>query len=142
MPRRPATVLVAAVVQAAEAAGVLAASILAGIDTGAGRSYHADSGIALTLIGAATALALGCVAAGLARTRRWSRTPAMLTQLFVGIVGIYLVQGHRLDWGVPGIALAVAGFAALLARPSMRALAGGPAAPVSRDRDGPRSGGG
>jgi hypothetical protein len=63
------------------------------------------------------------VAAGLARARRWSRTPALLTQLFFGIVGIYLVQGHRLDWGVASIVLAVAGFAALLAPPSLRALA-------------------
>ncbi len=141
MPRRPATVTVAAVVQAAEAAGVLAASILAGIDAGAGKSYHADSGIALTLIGVATAVALAGVAAGLAGARRWSRTPAILTQLFVGIVGIYLVQGHRYDWGVPGIALAVIGFAALLVRPSWRALAGDPAASGTGRRDGPRSGG-
>ena len=141
MPRRPASVTVAAVVQAAEAAGVLAASILAGIDTGAGKSYHADSGIALTLIGVATAVALAGVAAGLARTRRWSRTPAMLTQLFVGIVGIYLVQGDRYDWGVPGIALAVVGFAALLLGPSLRAPAGDPAASSTGQPDGPRSGG-
>jgi hypothetical protein len=141
MRRRPATVTVAAMVQAAEAAGVLAASVLAGIDTGAGKSYHADSGIALTLIGVATAAALAGVAAGLARTRRWSRTPAILTQLFVGIVGIYLVQGHRYDWGVPGIALAVVGFAALLSRPSWRALAGDPPALGTGHRDGPRPGG-
>jgi peptidoglycan/LPS O-acetylase OafA/YrhL len=141
MLRRPASVTVAAVVQAAEAAGVLAASILAGIDTGAGKSYHADSGIALTLIGVATAAALAGVAAGLARTRRWSRTPAILTQLFVGIVGIYLVQGHRFDWGVPGIALAAVGLAALLLRPSLRALAGDPAASGTGQPDGPRPGG-
>ena len=55
---------------------------------------------------------LASVAAGLARARRWSRTPALLTQLFVGIVGIYLLQGHRLDWGVALVVLAVAGFAA------------------------------
>jgi len=134
--------LAAAVVQAAEAAGVLAASILAGIDASAGRAYHADSGIALTLIGAGTAVALAAVAAGLARARRWSRTPAMLTQLFVGIVGIYLVQGHRYEWGGPAIALAVAGFVALFVPPSMHALAGGPQAPAPRGRGGPGSGGG
>jgi hypothetical protein len=117
------------VVQAAEAAGVLCASALAGIDAGSGRSYHVDSGIALTVIGIATAVALGYVATGLARARPWSRTPALLTQLFVGIIGIYLVQGHRYDWGVPGLALAAAGFAALLIPPSMRALAREPWAP-------------
>jgi peptidoglycan/LPS O-acetylase OafA/YrhL len=129
LPDRPASLLVAAIVQAAEAAGVLAASVLAGVDAGAGRSYHADSGVALTVIGLATGAALAYVASGLARARRWSRTPALLTQLFTGIVAIYLIQGHRYDWGVPGVALAVAGFAALVVPPSLRALAGGPSAP-------------
>jgi hypothetical protein len=123
MGHSPATLRTAAVVQAAESAVVLVATILVGIDTAAGRSYHQNSGIALTVIGVAAAAALALVAAGLARARHWSRTPALLTQLFFGIVGIYLVQGHRLDWGVASIVLAVAGFAALLAPPSLRALA-------------------
>ncbi len=63
----PRSVLYAAIVQAAEAAGVLAASILAGIDTGSGRYYERASGIALTLIGIATAVVLGLVARGLQR---------------------------------------------------------------------------
>jgi len=117
-------------VQAAEACVVLAAVILAGIDTAAGQSYQLSSGIALTVIGAVCALALALVAMGLARARRWSRAPALLTQLFVGIVGIYLLQGHRLDWGLPAVILAAAGFAALLSPASVRALArGGEAEP-------------
>ena len=120
----PATLRAAAVVQAAEAALVLAATVLAGIDTAAGRSYQTGSGIALTVIGVVCVAVLALVAAGLARARRWSRTPALLTQLFVGIVGIYLLQANRLDWGVLSVVLAVAGFAALLAPPSLRALAG------------------
>jgi hypothetical protein len=132
IPQRPRSLVVATVVQAIESAGVLGASVLAGIDAGSGRSYHASSGIALTVIGIATAVALGYVASGLARARRWSRTPALLTQLFAGIVSIYLIQGHRYDWGGPGLALAVAGLVALLVPPSTRALARG-AAP-----DGPR----
>ena len=137
MPQRPASLLGAAIVEAIEAAGVLVAAILAGVDTGSGRSYHANSGIALTLIGIATAVALAYVAAGLARARRWSRTPALLTQLFVGIVGIYLIQGHRLDWGVPAVVLAVAGFAALLVPPSLRALTGEPAPSAAGERGRP-----
>jgi hypothetical protein len=81
-----------------------------------------SSGIALTVIGVAAVAALGFVAAGLARARRWSRTPALLTQLFAGIVGIYLLQGHRLDWGLALVVLAALGFATLLSPPSMRAL--------------------
>ena len=126
MGRRVTTLRAAAAVQLAEAVLVLVATVLAGIDTARGRSYHANSGIALTVIGAACALALAWVAAGVARGRPWSRTPALLTQLFVGIVGIYLLQANRLDWGAISVALAVAGFAALLAPPSLRALASAP----------------
>jgi hypothetical protein len=114
----------AVVVQAAESLLVLVATILAGVDAVAGQSYHVNSGIALTVIGVAAVAALALVAAGLARARRWSRTPALLTQLFAGIVGIYLLQAHRLDWGLALVVLAVLGFAALLSPPSTRALTG------------------
>jgi hypothetical protein len=131
MQQRPPSLLGAAVVQAADALIVLAASVLAGVDTAAGHSYQAGSGIALTLIGVGTAAALAWVALGLYRARRWSRTPAALTQLFVGIVGIYLVQGHRYAWGVSSLVLACAGLALLLVPASLRALA------APRPGDGP-----
>ena len=119
--------------EALQAAGVLAAAVLAGVSAAEGKSYQNSSGIALTVIGAGTAVLLALIAIGLLRVRRWSRTPALLTQLFTGIVGIYLVQGDRLWLGGPAIALAVAGFALLLAPPSLRALtfaAREPAAPI------------
>ena len=124
MPHSPPTLRVAAVVQAAESVLVLVATVLAGVDAATGQSYHVSSGIALTVIGLVAVAALGLVAAGLARARRWSRTPAVLTQLFAGIVGIYLLQGHRLDWGLALVVLAVLGFAMLLSPPSLRALTG------------------
>jgi hypothetical protein len=120
----PLTLRGAAIVQAAESVVVLAATVLAGVDTASGQSYHVNSGIALTVIGVLAAASLAWIARGLAQGRRWSRTPALLTQLFVGIVGIYLLQGHRLDWGIVLVVLAVLGFAGLLAPPSMRALTG------------------
>jgi hypothetical protein len=134
MQQRPTSLLGAAGVQAADAVIVLAASVLAGIDAAAGQSYQKGSGIALTLIGLGTAAALAWVALGLYRARRWSRTPAALTQLFVGIVGIYLVQGHRYAWGIPSLVLACAGFALLLTPASLRALA------ARRPGDGPGTG--
>ncbi len=122
---RPRSLTGAALVQGIEAVGVLLASVLAGVDAASGRSYHVNSGIALTLIGVATAVALGYVARGIAKARRWSRTPALLCQLFCGIVSIYLLESHRYAWGVPGLLLAVAGFATLLVPASFRALAPG-----------------
>ena len=114
--------MAAAVTEAVQAAGVFAAALLAGIDAITGKSYHVNSGIALTVIGIVTAAGLGYVAAGLARARRWSRTPALLTQLFTGIVSIYLIQGHKYEWGGPGLVLAAVGIATVLAPASTRAL--------------------
>ena len=122
MPQTPPTLRAAAVIQVAESVVVLLATVLVGVDAASGQSYHVNSGIALTVLGVVAVAALAFVAAGLARARRWSRTPALLTQLFAGIVGIYLLQGHRLDWGLALVVLAVLGFAALLSPPSMRAL--------------------
>jgi hypothetical protein len=124
-------VLLAAAVQALEAAGVLVAAVFAGIDAVQGKAYQNSSGIALTIIGIGTAVALALAAAGLARVRRWSRTPALLTQLFTGIVGIYLVQGARYWLGGPALALAVAGFALLFMPPSLRALTFTPKEPAA-----------
>jgi hypothetical protein len=135
LPQRPRTLAGAAVIQGIEAVGVFGASVLAGVDAASGQSYHTNSGIALTLIGICTALVLGYVAIGLARIRPWSRTPALLTQLFCGIVSIYLLQAHRYDWGAPGLVLAIGGFATLLVPASTRALARGPLA-TSADRRG------
>jgi predicted membrane protein len=106
---------------------ILAAAVLAAISAGQGRSYQGSGGIAITVIGFGAAVLCALVAVGLARMRRWSRTPALLTQLFTGIIGIDLAQSHRYWWGVPLLALALAGFALLLAPPSLRALAAQPA---------------
>ncbi len=124
MRERPVTLIGAAAVQAVEALAVLAASVIACADTISGRSYQVSSGVALTLIGFGTTAALAAIAVGLGRARRWSRTPALLTQLFSGIVAIYLIQGHRYGWGVPLILLALIGFALLLAPATLHALAG------------------
>src|SRR5437899_12830750 len=112
-PQAPLTVRLAGAVQAGRAVLLLAATVLAAVDTAAGKSYQAASGIALTVIGLLTVGLLLLVALGLARARQWTRTPALMTQLFTGIVGIYLVQGSRLEWGIPALALAPAGLLTL-----------------------------
>ncbi|HLH59299.1 MAG TPA: hypothetical protein VKV33_09120 [Streptosporangiaceae bacterium] len=124
MGPRPRALLVAAVIEAAEAAGVFAASAVAAADTAAGHSYHQSSGIALAVIGFCTGLALVTVAAGLFRVRRWTRTPALFTQLFVGSTGFYLLQDHHVALGLPALLVAVAGFVCLLLPSSLRVLVG------------------
>jgi hypothetical protein len=118
-----------------QAAGLCIASVLAAMDTASGQSYQLGSGIALTVIGFCTVAAVAWVAVGVAQARRWSWTPAMLIQLFTLIVGIYLLQSHRYEWGVPAVALAaVAGLLLLLPR-SLDALGRKP--PPAEDQPAP-----
>ena len=116
------TLRAAAAIQATEAVGMFVATAFSAAATIGGKSYQAASGIALTLIAFGTAVALAFVARGLAKAKLWSRTPALLTQLFAGGAGIYLLDGHRLEWGVPTLILAAAGLVALLTPASFKAL--------------------
>jgi hypothetical protein len=118
----PIGLRVAAVAQAAEAIVLFVAAVFAAVGTADGKSYERASGIALTLIAVGTAAGLGAFAAGLARARPWTRTPVVMTQLFVGGAGIYLVDGHRLEWAIPALALAAICLAGIFAPASLRAL--------------------
>ena len=129
MPPRPPALLLATAALGAEAAMLLVAAVISAVDTAAGRSYERSSGIALTIIAFGAVIVVALIAVGVYRVRRWSRTPALLAQLFVGTTGVYLLEGHRLDWGVPALLVALAGFAGLLVPPSWRALATGPMSP-------------
>jgi hypothetical protein len=119
---RPAALRLAAAAQAAEAVGLCVAAVFAAIATASGQSYELGSGIALTLIALGTAAGLAAFAVALKRARAWSRTPVVMTQLFVGVAGLYLIIGHRWGWGVPALLLAVSCLAGLFTPASLRAL--------------------
>jgi hypothetical protein len=106
----------------AEAIGMLVATGFSAAATINGKSYHVNSGIALTLLALVAALAAAALAYGIARTKPWSRTPALMIQMFVIIGGIVAVDGHRLDWGIPLLVLAAATIGGLLAPASLKAL--------------------
>jgi hypothetical protein len=113
---------VAAAALALEAVGLAVAAVFAVINTVDGHAYQLVGGIAATLIALATASGLGGMAVCLAIAKPWTRIPTALTQVFVIIVGITLLQGHRLEWGVPALALAATCLAGLLTPASLRAL--------------------
>ena len=128
-PAKPATqaappreLRLAAAVQAVEAVGLLVAAGLAAAATADGKSYERSSGIALTLITVGTAALFAAFAAGLAKARPWTRTPVVMFQLAIGIWGVFLVTGHRYEWGVPMLLLAAATLACLFTPASLRAL--------------------
>ena len=120
--RPPAALRVAAVAQFIEAIGLAVAAVFAATSTADGRTYQLGSGIALTLIAVGTAIGVAAIAVALARARPWSRTQTGMVQLFVIIGGITLLDGHRPEWGVPALVLAVICVAGLLTPASLRAL--------------------
>jgi ABC-type uncharacterized transport system permease subunit len=98
------------------------AAAFAAVATADGRSYQRASGVALTLIAIGVAAGFAVFAVGLARAKPWTRTPVVMTQLFVVIAGITLLDGHRPEWGVPALVLAACCLAGLFTPASLRAL--------------------
>ncbi|WP_147392115.1 hypothetical protein [Amnibacterium setariae] len=89
--RRPAGLVVVAVVEALEAIAVLGFAVNAVV--GASGQYPATTwGVAGTFAVAAALLAL--VAVGTFRARPWSRTPGVVWQVVQAFVGIYALQGQ------------------------------------------------
>ena len=120
--QRPAALRLAATAQLIEAAGLCVAAAFGAISTADGKSSQAASGVALTVFAVAVAVGIALIAAALAKARPWSRTPTAMTQLFVVIGGIVLLDGDRPEWGVPALLLAAACLAGLLTPASLRAL--------------------
>ena len=104
--QRPAALRLAAAAQLVEAVGLGVAAVFGAVSTAEGKSHQLTAGVALTLLALGTAVGLAAIAVGLARARPWSRIPAVLTQLFVVIAGITLLDGNRPEWGVPALVLA------------------------------------
>lgn len=120
--RRPRALLLAAAAQAIEAVGLGVAAVFGAVSTADGKSHQVASGIAITVLALGTAAGLAAIAAALAKARPWSRTPAVMTQLFVVIAGVVLLDGNRPEWGGPALLLAAACLAGLLTPASLRAL--------------------
>ena len=119
---RPSALQVAALALAVEALGLCVAAVFAIVSTADGRSYQRSSGVALTLIVLGTAAALSVLSLGLAKAKPWSRTPAVMTQLFIAGAGIYLLEGHRYDWAIPTLLVAAVCLTAIFTPSSLRAL--------------------
>jgi hypothetical protein len=115
--------LTATAAQAAEAVGlcvVIAANV---IDSVSGNTWTASNAIGLILVEAVVAVGVAWIATGIARRRPWSRTPAVMTQVFTVMIAVWLLEAHRYAWGVPALLLAIAGLTGLLTPSSLRALA-------------------
>jgi hypothetical protein len=112
----------AAAAQGLEAAGLLVVAAVNVSDLAGGQTDQRSNAVAFIGVEVIVAIGLAAIAAGIARVRPWSRTPAMMTQVFAVILGIVLIQAHRFGWGLPALVFAVAGLAGLFAPTSFRAL--------------------
>ena len=112
----------AALVQALEAAGLCAVAALSAADAAAGRTYQTSSGVGFVVFVLIVAAGLAVIASALARRRPWSRTPAVLTQVITGVIGIFMLQAGSYGWGVPALVAAIAGLAGIFAPSSLKAL--------------------
>jgi hypothetical protein len=115
--------LMAAAAQGLEAVGLCLAVVANIIDLASGQTYQSSSAIAFIALEVITAAGLAAIASAIARVRPWSRTPAAITQLLAVLIAIWLLEAHRLWWGVPALLLAIAGLVGLFAPTSLRALA-------------------
>jgi hypothetical protein len=120
---RPQSILVAAIVLAAEAVALLVATVLNVIDVVSGQTYQVGNGVGLVILQVILIAGLVGLAISVASMRPWTRVPAVMVQGLIGIVAIVLLQAHRYDWGLPTLVLAGAGLAGLLHPASLRALA-------------------
>lgn len=121
--RREPMLLTASAAQAAEALGLFVVIVLNVIDYASGNRWTASNAIAQIVFEAVVAAGVAWIAAGIARRRPWSRTPAVLTQVFTAMIAVWLLEAHRYAWGLPALLLAIAGLAGLLAPSTWRALA-------------------
>jgi hypothetical protein len=119
---RPPMLRVATAAQAAEAVGLCVAIVLNVVDSASGNDSTASNAVAFIVVEVIALIGVAAVAAGLARVRPWSRTPAVMTQVFTALIAIWLLEAHRFAWGVPALLLAIAGCAGLFAPASLRAL--------------------
>jgi hypothetical protein len=110
----PPSVRVAAVLVAAEGLGLL---VYGGFNASGGIANHANGVQLAAQVAYFVVLGglLGLVCSGLLRGRRWARTPALVAQVVVIAIGLWMAfPSGRLRWGIGLIVLGAVTFALLV----------------------------
>jgi hypothetical protein len=115
---RPLTLTVGAAIEAGEGVAALGFGLFVGWETIVGKPLDPASAIGVTVLALAGGAGMLLVARGLLQARRWSRSPAVLTQLFALPVSVSMIQGGQYAIGVPMIVLALVALVLLLCKPS------------------------
>lgn len=101
---------------------MIAIGLFVAAETLIARPASLTNAIALAICALAVGAGLLAVARGLYQQQRWSRTPAVLTQLFAFITAIYLLQSHQYPYAIPILLTTIAGALTLLAPATTQAL--------------------
>jgi len=118
----PNLLLLGAAAQGLEAAGLLVVIVANLIDLADGHTYQRSGAIAIIVIEVIVAIGVAWIASGIVRVQPWTRTPAVMTQVFTIFIAIWLLDAHRVAWGLPTLIVALAGLAGLFAPASLRKL--------------------
>ncbi len=125
MPNRPPfTLLLAAVLESLVGLIAVAGGLYTAVETVVGEPQNTTTALAVAALAIGGGALMLKVAHGLYLAQGWSRSPAVLTQLFLLPVAVTLVQSDRPELGYPLVALAVCALVALLAPPTGLALYG------------------
>ncbi|GAA0947774.1 hypothetical protein [Actinocorallia libanotica] len=125
MPNRPPfTLLLAAALEALLGLVAVAGGLYTAVETVVGDPLNTTTALAVAVLAVGGGALMLKVAHGLYRAQSWSRSPAVLTQLFLLPVAVSLVQSDQPQLGYPLVALAVCALVALFARPTGLALYG------------------
>ncbi|HEV7932391.1 MAG TPA: hypothetical protein VGP70_08775 [Actinomadura sp.] len=129
MTGRPLTLTVGAAIEAAEGVAALGFGLFVGWETIVGKPLDPASAIGVTVLALAGGGGMLLVARGLLQARRWSRSPAVLTQLFAVPISVSMIQSGQYAIGVPMIVLALTALVLLLSKPSNDVLVHGEHSP-------------
>jgi hypothetical protein len=119
---RASMLSVAAAAVALEAVGLSVVIVSNALDDVNGRTATQSNAIGFMALEFVIAVGVAWIAYGVSRVQPWSRTPAVMVQVFTALIAIWLLQAHQYAWGLPALLLAVAGLAGLFAPASLRAL--------------------
>lgn len=116
--------LLAAALEAVLALLAIGGGLFVGFETIVGRPQNVVTALAVAVLAIGGGAAMLKVAHGLSRCERWSRSPAVLTQLFALPIAVSLIQSGQPRWGYPLAVIAGCALVALLSRPTSVALYG------------------
>jgi hypothetical protein len=120
---RPLTLVVAAVILALEGLTALVFGGYAAVETLLGKPADVMSSLLVAAFGMGVGAGIVWVGWNILQEARWSRGPAVVTQIFALPLG-WTLAPEQPALGIPLIAVAVVAGACLLAPPSTKALMG------------------